>query len=124
MEFVKTIEDLKKNMQTLDEYIDKKCDPEYSYAMDLIRRGLCFITIEIKYGYRFYPSRFIGYAENTMDKHLNNDERSGLKTNPIINSILKESPSERSDLENEYTKYCKMLGVEKQNRKHKFWTIS
>lgn len=111
MEFVKSIDDIKKNMRTLDEYLDKKCDPEYSYALGLIKKGLCFISVEKEGEYRFYPSRFMGYAENTISKHQNNTAKDGRKTNPVISQILNEKPSEQIELECAYVEYCKRLGI-------------
>lgn len=111
MEFVKSIDDIKKNMRTIDEYLDKRRDPEYSYALSRIKRGLCFIAVETKEGYCFYPSRFMGYAENTMSKHQNNTEKDGRKTNPVIFQILNKKPSEQIELECAYVEYCERLGI-------------
>lgn len=128
MEFVKSIDEIKENMKTLDEYIDKKKEPEYSFAIDLIKRGLCFIAIKAKDGYRFYPSRFMGYAENTMSKHQNNMLKDGRKTNPVITNILQGKPSEYIELECAYREYCEKLGIEIKvtstfGKTRKYWNV-
>lgn len=61
--------------------------------------------------YKFYPSRFIGYADNSMDAHLNNVEKDGKETNPAISKILGAKPSINSILNQEYARYCEALAL-------------
>ena len=88
MKFVKNYEDIKVNLSTIDKYLGSKVDPKYTFALNLIKKGTCFIAIEKAEGYMFYPSRSIGYKNNTMENHLNNDEKDGRETNPAISTIL------------------------------------
>lgn len=110
MQYVQSLEEIKENMLVLDSYLDKKCESEYSFALNLIKKGICFIAVKTEDRYRFYPSRFIGYVENTMDKHLNNPEKDGRKTNPAISKVLNQNLSYNPDLEKEYKAYCEYLG--------------
>lgn len=82
VEPVKSLEDIKHNMQVIDSYLNKGVDPEYTYALNLIKRGICFVVDDSSGRYRFYPSRFIGYALNTRDKHDNNTRKDGKVTKP------------------------------------------
>ena len=41
---VTTVSDIETNIQTLDEYLYNKIDPEYEFAINLILRGTCFIA--------------------------------------------------------------------------------
>lgn len=124
MEFVKTIDDIKKNMQTLDGYLDKQCDPEYSFAINLIQGGRCFISIKSREGYRFYPSKFIGYVENTMNSYQNNKTGDGRDTNHVLYKILGEEPLKRTTLEKDYVEYCESLGIQKIYKySRKYWNI-
>lgn len=111
MECVKNLVEIKENMKTLDGYLNKKIEPEYSFALNLIKKGTCFIAVKQGNEYRFYPSRFMGYAKNTMNNHLNNDTKDGKKTNPAISNIFKPVPlSYDVDLERAYVEYCYKLG--------------
>lgn len=110
MKCVQSLEEIKQNMLVLDSYLDKKCESEYSFALSLVRKGNCFIAVKTEVGYRFYPSRFIGYVGNTMDKHLNNMEKDGKVTNPVISKVLNQKLSYNSKLEKEYRNYCEHLG--------------
>lgn len=116
------------NIEVLDTYIYQNCDPEREFALDLIKRGICFVTVFNNGDYRFYPSRFLGYRKNDMDAHLNNWNKDGKETNPVISKIIGITPSYDLELENEYRKYCERLGFVAWNKgafgiQRKFWRI-
>lgn len=123
MEFVKSVDEIRQNMKTLDGYLDRKSEPEYSYALSLIRRGACFATVKSEDGYRFYPSRFIGYAHNDMNKHQSNSEKDGKKTNRVIFNILRKEAFPQPDLEEAYIKYCEQLGFKVYHKERRYWQM-
>ena len=110
IQFVTSIEDIEKNIKTLDRYLSSDDENEVTYAKKRVKMGTCFIAVHTKNGVRFYPSRFIGYADNTIDKHTRNNEKDGKQTNPAISHLLGASPKLNPTLENEYQKYCESLG--------------
>lgn len=110
MECVRSLKEIKENMAVLDSYLEKKHESEYSFALGLVKKGTCFIAVKNQSGYRFYPSRFIGYANNSMDRHLNNTEKDGRVTNPAISKVLHQKASYNAKLDEEYRKYCRNLG--------------
>ena len=123
MNLVKSIDEIKRNMNTLDDYLSKKIDPEYSYALDKIKLGICFIADNSSREYKFYPSRFIGYSNNSMNKHENNTEKDGRETNPAISKILNYKLSTDTCLEEKYKAYCQSLGIKANERKRKYWKM-
>jgi hypothetical protein len=128
MKTVSNLNELITNIQTLDGYLNAQVDPEYDFALNLIKNGTCFVAMEDSSVYRFYPSRFIGYADNSMDAHLNNMEKDGKETNPAISKILGAKPSINSILNKEYARYCETLGFEPRDKgafgsERKFWVI-
>lgn len=129
MELVKCIVDIKKNINVIDEYIENKKDPEYSFSLSLIKRGTCFISYLSDGVYKFYPSRFIGYKSNSMDAHQNNQSKDGTETNPAISSILKSDPVFDINIEKEYYSYCRSLGFEANEKgafgvQRKYWRLN
>ena len=74
-------------------------------------------------------SRFVGYQQNSMSKHENNEWKDGKETNPAIGTILGVGvPVSNTTLEKMYREYCKKLGFEAQDRgafgvEHKYWEI-
>lgn len=129
MHCVQSLEEIRQNMLTLDRYLEEKCDSEYSFALDLIKKGICFIAVKAENGYRFYPSRFIGYAGNCMDHHLNNSKKDGRVTTPAITKVLGQPLTVSPCLEQEYKRYCELLGFTANDKgtysvQRKFWELN
>lgn len=129
MQWVQTLEEIRENMQTLDRYLAKGRESGYSDALELVKNGICFIAINLGQGYRFYPSRFIGYAKNTIETHKNNRKKDGRKTNDAISRILHEDASHNSKLECAYKKYCENLGFDANEKgafgiQRKYWRLA
>lgn len=126
---ISTLDELWNNCERLDEYVNSKRNPEYSFALNLIKRGTCFVAIEKDGAYKFYPSRFVGYQENSMSKHENNEWKDGKETNPAIGALLGVgAPVASTKLDEIYKKYCSTLGFEPQDKgafgvEHKFWVV-
>lgn len=128
MRTVCSLEELKENLDTMDAYIASKHDPEFSYSLDLIKQGICFVSRKVDGQLRFYPSRFVGYAHNTMNLHENNDYKNGTETNPAISNICKTKCKPNAEIEKSYRIYCEELGFEARERgpfgiEHKFWPV-
>ena len=128
IELVKTREEIKHNIQVLDKYLSDKVDPEYSYALDLIKKGICFVVDDTSGRNKYYPSRFIGYVSNSMDKHQNNESKDGKITNPAISKILGSKPESNLEYEKDYREYCESLGIIPREKgafgiERKYWKL-
>jgi hypothetical protein len=129
VEIINNLSELKYTIKTLEDYLTNKKEPEYEFALQLIKRGTCFVVVEENNNnYKFYPSRFIGYKGNSMDNHLNNDKKDGRDTNPAISNIIGHKPIPNEFLNNEYVKYCEKLGFIARNKgsfgvERKFWEL-
>lgn len=128
MRYIESTAELKENMNTIDRYLNQKTESTYSFALSLIQKGTCFVAVYTPDGYHFYPSRFIGYAENTMESHLNNRTKDGRLTNPIISSLLHHKAEPNPALEKAYRDYCEKLGFIANEKgsfgvERKYWTI-
>lgn len=128
MRIVENLDELKANIKVLDKYLNSKKDPEYEFALGLVKRGTCFVAVKENGTYRFYPSRFIGYVNNNMDAHLNNEYKDGKETNPAISSILDRKPMPNPELDNLYREYCELLGFVANERgtfgvERKYWLL-
>lgn len=110
LNLVKNKNEILNNVKLLDNYISKGKEQEKEFALALIKRGTCFVAIKNGGLYKFYPSRFIGYADNNMNTHLNNEYKDGKETNPAISDILGCKPVFDLELEKEYKRYCEQLG--------------
>ena len=126
---VESLDEVLDNCATLDGYIESRKDPEYTYALDLVKRGTCFLAIEDEGEYRFYPSRFIGYYNNSMVQHENNVDKDGRVTNPAIEAAIDQgNPTPNSELDLLYKNYCNSLGFHASDKgtfgvERKFWVV-
>lgn len=115
------------NINMLDGYLALATDPEYSFALELIRKGTCFIAVRHDSGgYKFYPSRFVGYISNSRDGHLNNPNKDGRETNRALNQVLGSRPMSDLVLDRLYRDWCQTLGFVANERgafgvERKFW---
>lgn len=121
---VSSIEEIKNNIKIIDSYLASKDNDEVSWAKELIRRGRHFIAVPVEDGFRFYPSRFIGYADNTMSRHDSNDEKDGKETSPVISKVLNLKLQFNDKLEYQYKDYCDSLGLKVTEYKRKYWLLS
>jgi hypothetical protein len=129
MRTVINIKELIENIKTLSNYIKSKKDPEYDFGYNLVKRGTCFIAVNKDGSYEFYPSRFIGYAGNSMDNHQNNKYKDGRETNQAISIILGSKPKPNDILDNFYKEYCETLGFIANDKgtfgvERKYWELS
>ena len=129
MDVVKSMDEIRINMKTMDSYLIKADNPEYIYALSLISKGICFLADDSTGKFRFYPSRFIGYANNTMSKHECNSSKDGRVTNPAITKVLNQKPEADSEMEVAYKEYCKSLGIQVKEKgsfgvSRKYWKLS
>ncbi|MDE6848496.1 MAG: hypothetical protein K2J44_04010, partial [Ruminococcus sp.] len=94
-----------------------------------IKRGTCFIVVPIEDGLHFYPSRFIGYVNNTMSRHDSNEFKDGKETNLAISNVLGFKPELNDELECQYKDYCELLGFIANKSgafgvNRKYWLVS
>lgn len=127
MRVIETLNEIRMNIKTLDKYLDSKTDPVYSFAIGLVEKGICFVAAKRNGAYRFYPSRFVGYADNCMDTHLG-EHKDGRDTNRAISAVLGSNPRPNPTLDNLYREYCESLGFIANERgtfgvERKYWEI-
>lgn len=126
METIHTLDELRNNLRTIEDYLTSDDTDEASFAEDLIRRGTCFVAYEVGNQLRFAPSRFIGYLNNSVTEHLDNPTKHGNITNRAVRQLLgREQPNIK--LDEDYRTYCLTLGINPPTtgafgNQRKFWT--
>jgi len=106
---VDNINDIKANIDILENYLVSSDPEKRASAQNLIRRGTCFLSYKVNGEIRFAPSRYLGYLDNRPMKYLIDID--GTETNKIISDIVKSSPSNSSSLDQLYNNYCIQLGI-------------
>ena len=123
MRLIKNKEELIANLNTIECLITEGTEDEQAITYDLIRLGSCFVAYQIGKELRFAPSRFLGYANNNLNKHSKAKKKrllDGKDTNPVISQMLgKLSPN--IELDKHYVKYCIGIGLTASEKRRKYW---
>ena len=96
-DFIETRDDVIKNIKTLYSYLnDRQDESTCQWAIDRFKSGRIYVT-EIIDGYIcFGPIRFIGYKDNTIEKHTEN-HGDGTQTKDPLKDFYQEVQDERLD---------------------------
>jgi hypothetical protein len=70
MKPVKSYQSIAKNLATLDAYRASQVAEERAAYLGFVKLGTCFLAYEVGEEVRFAPSRFVGYENNALTKHL------------------------------------------------------
>lgn len=97
-DFIKTKDDIICNIMTLYSYLKGELGNEYkNWAIDKMVRGKNFVVEVIDSKICFAPSRFVGYIDNSKDKHDEN-HGDGTQTDEKIKIYYNKIQDERLDL--------------------------
>ena len=122
MELVSSEEDIRNNLVVFDQDLAKELDTSGWYH-ERIQFGVNFISYKVGSEWRFAPSRYIGYKDNSMESHEGNQSKDGGKTNEKISEILKHEPESNDKKSDQFRKFANRYGISPHNRPHKFWTL-
>lgn len=130
MELVSTVEQLKENILTLNAYAYGEME-DVKFHHGLIKNGKWIAALRVKSGFIFAPSRFVGYARNSKNKHLANHSKHGTKTNraikKIIPNFLAVKDKQYSEIHSAYLEYCQKHGIlpsAENDIKRKYWLVN
>ena len=122
MKLINSLEQLDANLRTFKRGLQADADGEFR---KLLRRGRKFVVRKIDGQVVFAPSRFVGYVDNTIERHKGNIEErraDGKETNPAITLVLGRDWESSDQFEKLYKSYCKSFGIENYSRhKRGYW---
>ncbi len=89
-DLIETREDIVQNIKTLYSYLDGKVDSEHKdWAIQRMSQGKNYVIEVVDSQIYFAPSRFVGYVDNTMEKHEANPGNGTETDNKIKNFYQK-----------------------------------
>ncbi|WP_217543538.1 HNH endonuclease [Vibrio metschnikovii] len=110
MKLVESLEELQANISELERIRTSGSKSEREEFLSLIKKGTCFVPYIFAGSLYFAPSRFVGYIDNSLEKHKKNSNKDGRVTNKAIDQVLDTVASSNSSLESAYVSYCSSLG--------------
>jgi 5-methylcytosine-specific restriction protein B len=116
-DFIETRDDVIRNIKTLYHYLsDENDDDTYQWASSIFKNGRIYVIEIIDSHICFSPSRFVGYKDNTKDKHQEN-HGNGNQTNDVLKNYYQKVQDDRLDIvfQKELSRYHLSSG------KKKYW---
>lgn len=96
--------------------------PHHKIFLDLLRRGRNFVSSADRS--RMAPSRFVGYAGNTLIEHPKLDGRDGGVTDTAITRVLQKDCAPDGPAEAAYRRICASVGIVPARRERNYWILS
>ena len=122
IDLVENKEQLIENIRILEKYLLEGNEQKKNFAYDMVRRGMTIVMYKVNGENHFAPSRFIGYKNNCMNCHLENGDKDGRETNPIIDKLIGRSFA--NDLtDGKFIDYCNKLGIIAHNNRRRYWRM-
>lgn len=126
LKLVTTQEEIAGNLQTIERYLSSNSKEDVAFAKRLLARGKCFVILRVGERIIAGPSRFIGYANNSRQKHslpVNREILSGGDTNWAITNLLGDYQQSK-DLDELFKRFCEKCNAEMSNKDdRKFWLM-
>ena len=114
-DFIETREDIVQNIKTLYSYLDGKVDSEHKdWAIQRMSQGRNYVIEVVDSQIYFAPSRFVGYIDNTMEKHKAN-HGNGTETDNQIKIFYQKVQDVKLDvlLQKAMSEYGIVVGAKK-----------
>lgn len=114
-DFIETREDIVQNIKTLYSYLDGKVDNEHKdWAIQRMFQGKNYVIEVVDSQIYFAPSRFVGYVDNTMEKHDANPGN-GTETDNKIKNFYQKVQDVKLDalLQKAMSEYGIVVGAKK-----------
>ena len=114
-DYIETREDIISNIETLYSYLHGDSGKESMlWAVDRLKRGKNMVVEVINNHIFFAPSRFVGYINNTKDKH---EENHGTDTD----NVLKEYYNKIQDGRLDAVLQCELLKYNESSAEKRYW---
>lgn len=115
-DFVESRIDVIKNMYTLYSYAKSESSIEKTWALERFKLGRWYVVEQFGDKLIFAPSRFIGYKNNTIEKHSVN-HGDGTQTNNLFSNLKLYKEVTDDYLSDEFEKFMFSLGIKKSKAK-------
>lgn len=114
--------DVINNIKTLYSYATSNSVENRDYAIEIYKNGRNHVVEKIDGKLFFAPSRFVGYKDNTKEKHDDNNDKHGSYTNNLLKKLYKKITDKDPDFETLSKMFNEFLSeFDIQEKKVKFW---
>lgn len=111
-DFIENRIDVIKNIYTLYSYAKSSNTEEKEWAIQRFKLGKWYVVEPLGNMLIFAPSRFVGYKNNTKEKHISNPGN-GVETNDKIKELKLYQEANDDYISKEFELFMSTLGIEK-----------
>lgn len=123
MQLVSAKDQVLRNLRVFDGYRSSFQGHHQSYYRDRLRLGRQFVVGKVDNTYAFAPSRFVGYQDCTLERHVAFPGKDGKLTTPRLTKLLGPA-TEDPKAEKLYLRLCASLDLEPANKKRSYWMLA
>ena len=134
---VNGIDDIRRSLETFDGYLFSRNEEVRIWARDMLPPGHNFVAGDMEGRVTFGPSRFIGYANNYLERHrgdlpddhpeaFGRNQPNGGETDPAIDLVLDRIRRGQPDwrrFEKLDKGLCEERGCKPHNRERTYWNL-
>jgi hypothetical protein len=123
MAYVRTLNDIIKNLETLEQYITAGSKEESTYAKELIKNSENMVVYKVEGVNHFAPGLFIAYVDNTManEKETRDDDHSD--AHKKVAKVVGKDSFSNGIMETNFAKYCESLGIKPPKQERLYWRL-
>jgi hypothetical protein len=122
MDLINKKQELVDNIVTFEGYVKSDKKEEKEFAEDFVRKGKAICVYKLNGENHFAPCRFLGFKNNSMKQHLENDEKDGRDTNAVITKVI-GNPFSHAVIEQKFIDYALSIGIEAHDNKRSYWRV-
>ncbi|MEI6707428.1 MAG: HNH endonuclease [Methylococcales bacterium] len=123
-ELITSIEEIEQNLSLFEKYLCGEVSPDaQKFACKRVKMGTNFIAYTIDSEWRFAPSRYVGYANNSIKAHNDNQNKNGGSTDAAIDKALGDCTQD-DELENKYRAFCIKLEIVCNEKQRQYWRFN
>ncbi|MDY3069923.1 MAG: AAA family ATPase [Parabacteroides sp.] len=116
-DFIENRIDVIKNIYTLYSYAKSIIEEDKEWALQRFKQGKWYVVESFGNTLLFAPSRFVGYKNNTREKHTSNNEKDGRRTNDKFRELKLYKEMADDYLSEQFELFMTSLGIEKDTAK-------
>lgn len=127
MSLIESFDDLVRNAEALEVARAAATKGESENYRSLVRKGRVWLPYLVKDQLSFGPSRFMGYRDNTVSRHMVREDRDGRITNIRILEILRKEFGFKifniadSEIETQFIRFCSSLSITPDSVNRSYW---
>ena len=123
MAYVRTLNDIIGNLETLEKYLAEGSKEETAYAKELIKNATNMVVYKVEGINHFAPSVFVGHVDNSMANQKKADPEEQPDADKKVAKVVGKDAFSNGIMEGNFAKYCDSLGIKPPKQDRLYWRL-